>query len=434
MSIAIDGQIYNGWYTDCNGITINDAIDCGLGYTSYELENGIPKTIVPKSIAELVTPTYYYTDTSWLSSIGFNTYVNMLLGTDKLGKERLAKVLIRSRDNFAKFPSTLTTPYIKRLYLLAQTQIPSISGTAFLDDIYKQLNGTEIIPLNISDLQRIKFYDISGKEVPVSNISTTLASQVDHATYNYHGEYPLAFYTRDRYIADIYIGNYHVILGYEPSARYYISACKAEDFCYKFLTMVETEMFFFDSADSYTSKLFNLTFNSSAGHKTLRLTERNNNLYDYSYFSIYNKDYAYTGKTFTSGKALNPDHNIYTNVGLPPDDTIGVLPLGTDLNSVGQLNGYTSLTSLESDGLKYMSFPLGTYYLSPSPTNDYSTYKNVPATSITDAKPLSITASSIDGTNVMQEFVYIGAATYKRYFYYTDSSNTWTSWSQRKWN
>lgn len=442
LSLAFNGQVYDGWYTPVHK---GDKIDCGLNYDPITDYRGL---VSPRTIFELAAPRYYYTDTDFLRSIGLTPLVNSILGST-----RNVQVLIRSRDNYRYLPDANA---FKAFYLLAQTQFNDKLSSTDLDNIYQTLINlntyTPIIPKD--RLKELIFYDAQHNVISVTRNDYTSATNsikscgISSIADNYH----INEYDRKGISYDIYIGSYHIVI-YDCQDMYYClekddssnkdgfweigHSCRLELTTGKEEIILEELGYHFKpdssgkilTAESGNGSVFDIT--QSIGYDiTLRFSYGENPLQDTVIASQ-------TGTTTW----FNADPNIYTKIGKLPDDTVGVLPKGADMNNVGVgsdrndglLMGLklTDITNATPDKLL---FPLGTYYLDPNAK--YSDYKNFPTTSDTNAgTPLSITAYTLDGMTVMQEAVWRGFATYRRVGYQTGLGTTsWTGWSQRKWN
>ena len=450
MGLALNGQLYEGWYTP---VYKGDKIDCGLNFNP--LDNTAELT-VPSSLFELAAPRYYYTDTDWLRSIGFAPLVNNILGST-----RNAQVLIISRDNYSKYTNS---NIFGVWYSLLQTQTNHSLSTSGLGNLYKAIidngNSTYIIPQ--SKLKQLTFYDKQHNVVQDAIDSTTSlykdvvsCSILDKSNNN---EYPVEAYLRNGISYDIYIGSYHVVVYQKVTGEYlYIYTRNSNEdsssLSHAFWEIGNWAPLISRDTTSNTSWVptANLTklgysFSPDINGCSLdtelgigSLTDNSCILLAYGENSLQTTAITDTTQTSTT-MWLNADPNIYTKIGKLPDDTIGVLPVGVDMNNVGvgsdkKYDGThyigTSIEEMTNATPDNLLFPLGTYYIEPSAS--YSDYRNFP--SQVSNCPVSITAYSLDGKNIMQEVDSVDkSTTYMRVGYAIDlGKTTWTNWSQSKW-
>lgn len=444
MGLAFNGQVYDGWYTPVHK---GDKIDCGLNYDPITDYRGL---VSPRTIFELAAPRYYYTDTDFLRSIGLTPLVNSILGST-----RNVQALIRSRDNY--YNSYIDYDTIKIFYLLAQTQFNDKLSSTDLDNIYQTLVKqssltTPIITKN--GLSKLTFYDTYHNIIPVTSADYTSSANsvascgISSTTDNYS----MYEYIRKGISDDIYIGSYHIVI-YDCNDRYYWLKTDSSSYKDGFWEIGYTCQFELtsDKEDIILEDL-GYHFKPTSGGEVLTVLPGIGSLFDIAQNTNYSNNLMLSyGENdsqslvvvddTTKTTWLNADHNIYTKIGKLPDDTIGVLPKGADMNNVGvgsdqKYQGFIGmdLRYIATATADKLLFPLGTYYLDPNAK--YSDYKNFPTTSDTSAgTPISITAYTLDGMTVMQEAVWHGFATYRRVGYQSGlGKTTWTSWSQRKWN
>lgn len=450
LGLALNGQVYDGWYTP---IYKDDKIDCGLNYDPI---TDTTELTTPKKLFDFATVGYYYTDTNFLRSIGFAPLVNNIIDST-----RNVQVLIRSRDNYIKY----TYGQIFNVwYLLLQTQINHSLSTSGLGNLYKSIinngNSTYIIPQ--SKLKQLTFYDGQHNVVrDVTDSTTSLYKDVVSCSIldkSNNKEYPVEAYLRSGISYDIYIGSYHIVVYSKVSGDYFYFYTRdsnedSTSLSHAFWEIGNWAPLISKNNTSDTSwvptadltKLgysFNPDINGCGLATELGIGSLTDNciLLAYGENSLQNTVITDTTQTSTT-TWLNADPNIYTKIGKLPDDTIGVLPRGSDMNNVGagsdkKIGIYigASIEERINATTDKLLFPLGTYYLDPN--SKYSDYKNFPTTSDTSSgTPISITAYTLDGMTVMQEAVWRGFATYRRVGYQTGLGTTsWTGWSQHKWN
>lgn len=452
MGLAFNGQVYDGWYTP---VYKDDKIDCGLNYDPI---TDTTELTAPKTIFDLATPGYYYTDADFLRSIGFAPLVNSIVGST-----RNVQVLIRSRDNYYRY----TNGQIFNVwYLLLQTQTNYSVSTSGLFKLYKAIidNGDNTYIIPASKLRQLTFYDNQHNVVQdVTDSTTSLYKDVVSCSIldkSNNKEYPVEAYSRSGISYDIYIGSYHIVIYSHISGDYcyFYARDSTEDstsLSHAFWKIGNWAPLISRNNTSSTlwvptanlTKLgysFSPDINGCGLDTELGVGSLTDNCILLAYGENSLQNTVITDTTPTSMTTwLNADPNIYTKIGKLPDDTIGVLPKGADMNNVGvgsdSANGAgllmgIKLTDIANVTADKLLFPLGTYYLDPNAK--YSDYKNFPATSDPSAgTPISITAYTLDGMAVMQEAVWHGFATYRRVGYQAGlGKTTWTSWSQRKWN
>lgn len=452
LGLAFNGQVYGGWYTPVHK---GDKIDCGLNYDPI---SGNTELIAPKTLFEFATPGYYYTDTDFLRSIGFAPLVDNIIGST-----RNVQALIRSRDNYTKYTYG---QLFNVWYLLLQTQTNYSVSTSGLFNLYKSIidngNSTYIIPQ--SKLKQLTFYDGQHNVVrDVTDSTTSLYKDVVSCSIldkSNNKEYPVEAYLRSGISYDIYIGSYHIVVYSKVSGDYFYFYTRDSNEDSTSLSHAFWEignwapLISMDntSATSWvpTANLTKLGYSFSSDINGCGLDTElgigsltdNCILLAYGENSLQNTVITDTTQN-TRTTWFNADPNIYTKIGKLPDDTIGVLPKGADMNNVGagsdkesgnSLYTGTSIEEMTNATADKLLFPLGTYYLDPNAK--YSDYKNFPTTSDTSSgTPISITAYTLDGMTVMQEAVWRGFATYRRAGYQSGLGTTsWTGWSQRKWN
>lgn len=459
MGLALNGQLYEGWYTP---VYKGDKIDCGLNYDPI---TDTTELTTPKTIFELAAPGYYYTDTDFLRSIdaGFSDLANSLVGST-----RNVQVLIKSRDNYKCIDDDV---YIEEVfyywYLLAQTQFnkdlaPSDLKTAYdkLSILANSLDPVYIIPQ--SKLRNLVFYDYAGAKIPLTTYALSRVGKVRYCNVvdpsNISNDHLIHTYHRNGISYDIYIGSYHIVVYKKSLGAYYFSTnnitkqSNEEAIDYKFfdysfpVTLDERP-----SQDDEKLKELGYSFSADSSGKTLFISDGNPTIGNANETFICYGSNSYQGDSITGSDSdiqrirttwFNASPNIYTKIGKLPDDTIGVLPKGADMNNVGAGSDKitdlfytgTKLTDLSASTPDKLLFPLGTYYLDPNAT--YADYRNFPVVSNTSGgTPISITAYTLDGMTVMQEAVWRGFATYRRVGYQSGlGKTTWTGWSQRKWN
>lgn len=452
MGLALNGQLYEGWYTP---VYKGDKIDCGLNYDPI---TDTAELTAPSSLFELAAPRYYYTDTDWLRSIGFAPLVNNILGST-----RNAQVLIISRDNYDCTDGDVASEDIFYYwYLLAQTQFNKDLTLSDLKTAYDKLsiNASSLNPVYIipqSKLKNLVFYDYSHKEIPLTTAALSTVHNVYYCSFvdptNISSEYPIHVYRRIGVSYDIYIGSYHVVV-YRRSLRpcYFstnntIKQANGKPIAYNFFAYAfETTLGERPSQDDKVLKELGYNFTTDSSGNTLFISDGNpttGNTTDtfICYGSNSSQGEILSDSDIQNYKTtwFNADPNIYTKIGKLPDDTIGVLPKGVDMNNVGAGSDKitdlfytgTRLTDFSASTPDNLLFPLGTYYIEPSAS--YSDYKNFP--SQVSNCPVSITAYSLDGKNIMQEVDFVDhSTTYMRVGYAIGlGKTTWTNWSQSKW-
>lgn len=455
MGLAFNGQVYDGWYTP---VYKDDKIDCGL---NYDPSTDTTELTAPKTLFELATPGYYYTDTDFLRSIGLASLVDTIIGST-----RNVQALIRSRDNY-KYVSDLTVETLNVFYywyLLAQTQFNKDILPSDLDTIYDKLH-TEVSHFDqpfIIPQQKLKnlvFYDYNHEEIPLTTpaLSTVPKGNVEYCSWvdpnNISSKYPISVYEREGISYDIYIGSYHVVVYEKILSPYYFyindtgkeirdAIINHNFFALAFSVDVTKSK---TQGDSILEELgYNFVTSSSGTNISVSgvnpsTGDTNYTFICYGYNSGQGKSLNDSAVQNTRTTWFNADPTIYTKIGKLPDDTIGVLPKGADMNNVGV--GSDKVTDLYYTGIKItdfsastpdkLLFPLGTYYLDPNAK--YSDYKNFP--SQVSNCPVSITAYSLDGKNIMQEVDFVDhSTTYMRVGYAIGlGKTTWTNWSQSKW-
>lgn len=457
MGLAFNGQVYDGLYTP---VYKGDKIDCGLNYDPI---TDTTELTAPKTIFGLAAPGYYYTDTDFLRSIdsGFNDLVNSLIGST-----RNVQVLIKSRDNYEYTDIDVASEDIFYYwYLLAQTQFNKDLTLSDLKTAYDKLsiNANSLNPVYIipqSKLKSLVFYDYNHKEIP---FTTAALSTVDRIYYcslidpnNISREYPIHVYRRYGISYDIYIGSYHVVV-YKKLLRpcYFstnntIKQTNDKSIDYNFLAYAfETTLGERPSQEDKTLKELGYNFTADSSGNTLFISDGNPTIGKTTETFICYGINSCQGESLSDSDIqnnkttwFNADPNIYTKIGKLPDDTIGVLPTGVDMNNVGagsdKITDYfytgTRLTDFSGSTPDKLLFPLGTYYVDPNAK--YSSYKNLPSGLSNDAvRMLSITAYSIDGINIMQEFNCYYYVSYRRFGLVNSFGKvTWSDWTQRKWN
>lgn len=453
MGLSFNGQVFDGLYTP---IYKGDKIDCGL---NYDPVSNTTDLTAPKTIFELAAPRYYYTDTDFLRYIGFAPLVDSIMGTT-----RNVQALIRSRDNYDSY-SYKNSRIFGVWYLLLQTQINHSLSTSGLKDLYTEITSNSdsgyIIPQ--SKLKQLTFYD-NHHNVVQDVTDSTISLYKDVASCSIldksnNKEYPIEAYIRKGISYDIYIGSYHIVVYSNISAEhsYFYTRNSNEDSSSLSHAFWETGNWTFlmekdntsDTSWIPTAALTKLgySFSPDIDGCGLDIQLGFGSFSDNAILLAYGEN-NFQGHTITTSELsgakttwFNADPNIYTKIGKLPDDTKAVLPKGVDMNNVGAGSDKTNDPIFTGTNLKELAsatpdkllFPLGTYYFDPRFIG--ADYGNVPAAD--GAKPISITAYSLDGITIMQEIVFrhSNIVIFKRIGYQTGLGKvTWLAWSSRKWS
>lgn len=436
----------------------NNPIDCGVGYTGDELENGISITKKVQYIQDLVAPNYYYTSTDWLSNMGFKAYLDYILGNGTNTSRVTMPVLISVPNNYVLYDEERTLGFVRDLYLLAYYNGLSSAdknNADFNDIIFKKF-GLYALPLLPSEISCLKFYDSDNNVVPFTTagiLDTNIVKSCTYKSPTTGKEYPIRFYARSYNVfCDLYIGGYHMEVvaydegsagSYDPTYNglVYISACNDIDFCNKFwlcLNRVPLNLTSGDKVGSESQNGYNFGKNKS-GDTLAWIDTRNIGESSKNYLIRYYKPVTDSaGLPIGDALALDFDPDIYNSIGLNYSSkfsTVGILSQQVDLDIIGTDEFYRGFSRPLDDAKKQTSsiaLPLGLYFLDPTIMHYHApTYLS------------SLRVYSPDGNIIVQE-----ATPYSRsddctlfrtnkLVNNTDSqnyANGWSSWSNYAWH
>lgn len=470
MKFSTGGIVYEGGVTKFDTDT---AIDCGFGYTGDELANNTVVTKTPQYVQDLLLPNYYYTNTDVLAKMGYDKYLNYLIGNGSSTSKKTMPVLISVPNNYVLYDSSISTHFIKNLFILAYYNGLATSGknnATVISSIFPALNGAYTLPFPPTQLRCLKFYDSTNTAISLTTMTAgdvvSASSGIKYCMYKSPTtgkEYPLKFYTRtDGVICDMYIGGYHMQLvtyndasnEFTAGSAVYVSACNDSDFCNKFLFSLNNLPFTKTTAglpadaQPHATSQYEYIFGKDSDNNTMAWSISSKdrvigkNIVD-NYIRYY-KAFNDTGLVVGNGLALDFDPNIFNTVGIDyPSNysTIGTLPTGFDFNRVG----VDSFTNGRVSPLKYANddntgnslyLPLGVYMLDPKGVDIAGTYPNAPSV---NSSPSNLIVYSSNGNTLIQEISFNNTS-FPTMFRInnqinsnTSFDNYWSSWSDYAW-
>lgn len=433
----------------------NNPIDCGVGYTGDEIENGISVTKKVQYLQDLVAPSYYYTDTFWLSNMGFENYLNCILGNGTDTSRLTMPVLVSVPSNYVLFDEETSLGFVRDLYLLAYYNGLSSAdknNADFNDIIFKKISG-KALPFLPSQVACLKFYDGDNNFVPFTTagiLDTNIVKSCSYKSPTTGNEYPVKFYAKsDGVICDLYIGGYHMqLLTYDNSNRnndftdtnvVYVSACNDTDFCNKFWFSVARATIGSRSNVSSTENQYGYAFGKDKSGGTIAWVDSRiageppqKNLIRY-YKAVTDN----TGLPIGNGLALDFDPDIYNAIGLNYSSkfsTVGILTRLANLDEIGtdEFDRGLDTPLYQADKFHDAPLPLGLYFLDP-------TYQYYHAPTYLS----SLRVYSPDGNIIVQEATPSSRTDDCTLFRTnklvnnTDSqnyANGWSSWSNYAWH
>lgn len=448
----MNGATYTGGAVKLDA---NNPIDCGLGYTGDELEHGISVTKKVSCLQDLVVPNYYYASTDWLSGMGFENYLNCILGNGTDTSRLTMPVLVSVPNNYVLFDKKTSLGFVRDLYLLAYYNGLSSADKNNVDfnDIILNKISTDALPFLPSQVSCLKFYDGDNNFVPFTTagiLDTTIVKSCAYKSPTTGKEYPVRFYARlDGVICDLYIGGYHMqLLTYDNSNNkkdftntnvVYVSACNDTDFCNKFWFSVNRSPLGFTSSISSTNSQYGYGFGKDKmGETRVWLEDRDVGKYPQENLIRYYK--AVTDSSdlpIGNGLALDFDPDIYNVIGLNYSSkfsTVGILRFGANLDNIGtdEFARGNNTPLYQADHFQFAPLPLGLYLLDPT-----AEYYHAPT------YLSSLRVYSPDGNIIVQEATPSSRTDDCTLFRTnklvnnTDSqnyANGWSSWSNYAWH